>query len=135
MGIGYEIEVVFDALPDDAYIGHIILVDPTLQTISNVNAVTVWAQLDPVSFAKPQDLPVGLTASVEIIGGRTTDAVLVPVEALRQISPGEYSVFVMENGEPKLRLVTVGLMDYTSAEIVNGLEAGEIVTTGIVETK
>lgn len=135
VGIGYEIEVVFDALPDDVYIGYVILVDPTLQTVSNVNAVTVWAQLDPESFAKPQDLPVGLTASVEVIGGRTTEAVLVPVEALREISPGEYSVFVMEDGEPKLRLVTVGLMDYTSAEIVAGLETGETVTTGIVETK
>ena len=135
VGIGYEIEVIFDALPDDVYTGHVILVDPTLQTVSNVNAVTVWAQLDQESFAKPQDLPVGLNASVEVIGGRTTEAVLVPVEALREISPGEYSVFVMEDGEPKLRLVTVGLMDYTSAEIVEGLDAGDIVTTGIVETK
>jgi len=35
----------------------------------------------------------------------------------------------------RLRFVTVGLMDYTSAEITSGLQAGEIVTTGIVETK
>jgi len=56
------------------------------------------------------------------------------VEALREISPGEYAVFVMTNGQPKLRVVTVGLMDYTSAEITSGLEAGEIVTTGTVET-
>jgi hypothetical protein len=41
----------------------------------------------------------------------------------------------MEGSEPKLRVVTVGLMDYTSAEITSGLEAGEIVTTGIVATQ
>jgi hypothetical protein len=40
----------------------------------------------------------------------------------------------MEAGEPKLRVVTVGLMDYTSAEILSGLSAGEIVTTGVVDT-
>jgi hypothetical protein len=40
----------------------------------------------------------------------------------------------MEAGEPKLRIVTVGLMDYTSAEILTGLTAGEVVTTGVVET-
>jgi len=29
----------------------------------------------------------------------------------------------------------VGLMDFTYAEIIEGLEAGEIVTTGIVATE
>jgi len=71
---------------------------------------------------------------VEVIGGRAENAVLVPVEALREIDTGEYAVFVMENGEPVLRNVTVGLMDYTSAEITSGLEAGEEVTTGEVAT-
>jgi len=135
VGLGYEIEVIFDALPDDIYTGHVIRVDPNLETVSNINAVRVLAQLDSESFAKPQDFPVGMNASVEVIGGRTEGAVLIPVEALREIAPGEYSVFVMENGEPKLRIVTVGLMDYTSAEIIEGVEVGDSVTTGIVETK
>jgi len=135
VGLGYEIEVVFDALPDDVYLGKIFQVDPSLETVSNVNAVRVLAQLDPQSFAKPQDFPVGMNASVEVIGGRAEGAVLVPVEALREISPGEYAVFVMEGGEPVLRIVTVGLMDYTSAQIIEGLDAGEVITTGIVETK
>jgi HlyD family secretion protein len=135
VGLGYEIDVVFDALPDDVYTGHVTQIDPSLQTVSNVNAVRVLAQLAPESFAKPQDLPVGLNASVEVIGGRTEGAVLVPVEALREISPGEYGVFVMEAGEPRLRMVTVGLMDYTSAEIIEGVEVGDVVTTGIVATK
>jgi multidrug efflux pump subunit AcrA (membrane-fusion protein) len=135
VGLGYEIEVVFDALPDDLYTGYVIQVDPSLQSVSNVQAVRVLAQLDPESFAKPQDLPVGLNASVEVIGGRTSDAVLVPVEALREIAPGEYAVFVMEGGEPKLRMVTVGLMDFISAEIIDGIDVGDIVTTGIVDTE
>jgi hypothetical protein len=41
----------------------------------------------------------------------------------------------MEDGEPRLRVVTVGLMDYTSAEITSGLGAGEVVTTGVVDTE
>jgi HlyD family secretion protein len=136
VGIGYEIEVVFDALPEDIYTGTVIQVDPTLQSQFNVQTIRALARLNPESFAKPQDLPIGLTASVEVIGGRTTNAVLVPVEALREIAPGEYAVFVlMENSEPALRLVTVGLMDFTSAEIITGLEVGEIVTTGIVDTQ
>jgi HlyD family secretion protein len=134
VAVGYEVEVVFDSLPDDTYVGHVTEVSPSLQTVGNVDAVLAWVQLDADSFTKPQSLPVGSNASVDVIGGRTQNAVLVPVEAVREIGPDEYAVFVMEDGEPKLRVVTVGLMDYTSAEILTGLSAGEIVTTGVVET-
>jgi hypothetical protein len=41
---------------------------------------------------------------------------------------------VLENGEPVIRIVEVGIQDFTSAEIRSGLDVGEIVTTGIVET-
>lgn len=132
--VGYEVEVVFDSLPDETFTGHVTEVSPSLQSVSNVDAVLAWVQLDADSFSKPQPLPVGSNASVDVIGGRTQNAVLVPVEAVREIGPGEYAVFVMENGEPRLRVVTVGLMDYTSAEILTGLQAGETVTTGVVET-
>jgi HlyD family secretion protein len=42
---------------------------------------------------------------------------------------------VLEDGEPKLRVVEVGIMDFTYAEIISGLEVGDVVTTGIVETE
>ncbi|MGB5846551.1 MAG: efflux RND transporter periplasmic adaptor subunit [Anaerolineales bacterium] len=134
VAVGFEVEVVFDSLPDDMFTGHVTEVSPSLQTVSNVDAVLAWVQLDAESFSKPQSLPVGSNASVDVIGGRTQNTVLVPVEAVREIGPDEYAVFVMEDGEPRLRIVTVGLMDYTSAEILTGLSAGEIVTTGVVET-
>jgi multidrug efflux pump subunit AcrA (membrane-fusion protein) len=134
IGVGYQANVVFDALPDNTFTGHITEVDPSLQTVSNVTTVVAKVQLDGESFAKPQALPVGSNATVDVIAGQTQNAVLVPVEALREISPGEYGVFVMQNGEPRLRVVSVGLMDFTTAEITNGLQAGEIVTTGVVET-
>ena len=135
VAVGYEADVVFDSLPDDTYVGHVIQVSPSLETVSNVATVVAVVQLDSDSYAKPLSLPVGSNATVDVIGGRAENAVLVPVEALREISSGEYGVFVMENGEPTLRLVTVGLMDYTYAEITSGLEAGETVTTGEVATK
>ena len=42
---------------------------------------------------------------------------------------------IMENDEPKLTFVEVGLQDFTFAEILSGVEAGDIVTTGLVETE
>ncbi|MCA9978799.1 MAG: efflux RND transporter periplasmic adaptor subunit, partial [Anaerolineales bacterium] len=135
IGVDYEVDVYFDALPDDVFTGHVVQVDPQLSVVSNVTTVRDVVQLDTESFAKPQNLPVGMNATVDVIGGRAEGALLVPVEALRELSPGEYAVFVMENGEPVLRFVEVGIMDFTYAEIISGLELGETVTTGIVETQ
>ena len=80
-------------------------------------------------------LPVGVEAAIDVISGQATNAVLVPVEALHKLSDNSYTVFVMENGKPVLRTVVVGLQDDTYAEIKSGLKAGEVVTTGVVETK
>ncbi len=133
--VGIEAEIVFDSLPDDTFTGHITEVSPSLESVSGVDTVVALVQLDADSFSKPLTLPVGSNASVEVIGGRAENAVLVPVEAVREIGPDEYAVFVVEDGEPKLRIVTVGLMDYTSAEILSGLKAGDVVTTGVVATE
>jgi HlyD family secretion protein len=134
VGVGFDVEVIFDALPDDMFTGEVVQIDPQLVNDSGVTAVRALVRLDESSFAKPQTLPVGMNATVDVIGGRAENAVLVPVEALRELAPGEFAVFVMEDGEPKLRIVEVGLMDFTFAEIVSGLDAGETVSTGIIDT-
>lgn len=132
VGLGYEVDVTFDALPDETFTGTVIQVDPQLQTVSNVTAVRALVELD---YNKPQPLPIGLNANIDVIGGRATNAMLVPVEALRETSPGQYAVFVMNGDEPELTFVEVGLMDYTFAEIISGVEVGDTVTTGIIETQ
>ena len=128
--------MIFDAFPDDIFIGHVIEVDPSLYESGNITTIKTLVELDVESFSKPRSLPIGLNAAVDVIGGRAENAVLIPVEALRELGPDEYAVFVVTgDNEPKLRMVEVGIMDYTSAEIISGLEAGEIVTTGIVATE
>lgn len=132
--VGYEAEVVFDSLPDSTFSGRVISVDPSLQTVSNIDTIVAQVKLDVDPSSQPFSLPMGSNASVDVIGGRVENAVLIPVEALRDLGDGEYAVFVMQNGESRLRVVTVGLLDYTTAAITDGLEAGEVVTTGVVET-
>ncbi len=136
IGVGFEVEVVFDALPDDVFTGHVVQVDPGLVTVSGVPMVRALAQLDQSSYAKPQALPIGANAAIDVIGGRAENALLVPVEALNEIAPGKYAVFVMDptHAEPVFTLVEVGLMDYSFAEIISGVDLGDVVTTGIVET-
>lgn len=134
IGVGYEVQVVFDALPNQTFTGHVVSVDPSLVSSMNVTAVRGIVTLDADSFAKPQTLPIGLSASVEVISSQANNVLLVPVEAVREISTGTYGVFVMENGQPTLKIVEVGLEDYTYAEIKSGLNEGDVVTTGVVET-
>ncbi len=131
--VGYPVEVTFDILPEKTFNGEVTQVDPGLYTSngsSAVHAVVKLTGIDPATF----NLPLGTSASVDVIGGRAENAVLVPVEALHQAGD-QYTVFVMENGTPTLRVVEVGLQDSLYAQITSGLNAGDVVTTGITETK
>ncbi len=131
--VGYDVEVTFDIVPDQVFKGTVTSIYPTLDTESSNSAlVHITARLDaPITY----ELPSGSAASVDVVGGRAENAVLVPVEALHEIEDGKYTLFVMENGNLRLRSVEVGLQDLTKAEITSGLSAGDIVTTGVVKTK
>jgi HlyD family secretion protein len=131
--VGYEVEVTFDIIPDQVFNGTVTGVYPTLDTTSSNSAlVRITARLDE-SIA--YELPAGSAASVDVVGGQAENAVLVPVEALHEVGEGKYTLFVMKDGQLRLRVVEVGLQDLTKAEIISGLSAGDIVTTGVVETK
>ncbi len=133
--VGNEVDVVFDALPDLTFTGHVQQVDPSLTQSMNSSLVHAVAILDG---EKPQDLskmPTGLNASVDVIAGRADNVLLVPIEALREIDTDTYAVFVVQaDGSLKLQPVEVGLQDLTWAEIKSGLQAGQVVSTGLVET-
>lgn len=132
--VGYEVEVIFDAFDTEIFTGKVISITPELVKNGNVVYAHGLVALDASSFGKPFNLPLGLNASIDVIGGRSENTMLIPIEALRPLGDGSYAVFVVENGTPTLRMVEVGLTDFTSAEIISGLKVGEEVTTGIVET-
>ena len=126
--VGYAANITFDALPDQSFTGKVTVVYPTLDTSSNSPLVHVTVKLTEVVSS---DLPVGATAAVDVISGQANDAVLIPVEALHQASPGKYGVFVRTNGQLRLRMIDVGLQDPSYAEVTSGLQVGDVVTTGI----
>ena len=80
--VGYPVEVVFDILPDVTLKGNITRVDPALTSEAGslyIHAVVL------LTDRLPGSLPAGTGATVDVIGGQREDAVLVPVEALREI--------------------------------------------------
>ncbi len=130
---GNRVTFTFDAYPDLPMEGEVINVEPTLKTVDGTPVVVVWAKLTN----EPEAVILsGMTVDVEVIAGETRGALIVPIQALRELSAGSYAVFVVQSdGQLKLTPVEVGLRDYASAEILSGLNAGDVVSTGTVETK
>ena len=134
VAVDHNVTVVFDAYPDREFSGSVIRVDPVLATVDGTSAVQAWASLEDAG--DDVMLPAGLTAEVELIAGEAYKTLLVPVQALRELAPGQYAVFVVEqDGQLKLRPVEVGLRDFANAQILSGLEQGEVISTGTVETE
>ena len=130
--VGNKTIITFDAFPDIVLDGEIVSVEKALQTVDGTPVIVSLIDFDPT------DLPIlsGMSVDVEIVGGEALDALLIPIQALREVAPGSYAVFIVEtDGSLTLTPVKVGLRDFANAEILSGLEPGDIVSTGIVETK
>ena len=129
--VGNTANIVFDALPDQTLTGKVIQVNPALDTSSGSSVVSGLVQLDPTNA----DLLIGMGASVDVIAAQTQNAVLVPIAALHEYTPGKYAVFVMRNGKLTAQFVEVGLQDLVNAEIKSGLQPGDVVSTGLLGTR
>jgi HlyD family secretion protein len=128
--VGNPVNIIFEAFPDDTFTGAVIQVDPVLVTVDNTSAVQAWASID----IDQDTLFSGMTADVEVIAAESRDTLLVPTQALRELPSGQQAVFVIDaSGEIEMRPVEVGLTDFANAEILSGLELGEIVSLGETE--
>ncbi len=134
MKIGLPVRVTFDAYPDQVFDGTIDRIDPELAIIDGSPAVSAWATLEP-STSETLFLS-GMTAEVEVVAGEAKGTVLVPAQALRELSAGSYAVFMVQSDSSlKLTPVTIGLRDLANVQILSGLKAGDVISTGVVETK
>ena len=132
VAVGNQAEVSFDALPDQTFTGQVTQVDTELYQSNNTSVVKGIAQLD--STSGQFELPIGASASIEIIHARADNVVLVPIEALHETAPGKYVVFLDENGTLTQRDVEIGLQDEIYAEVKSGLQVGDVVSTDPVST-
>jgi RND family efflux transporter MFP subunit len=74
-------------------------------------------------------LKAGVFALVEIAPQAKADALVVPREAIRS-EEGRTRVFTIEDGRATPRLVSVGVVSASDAEILDGLEDGAPVIVG-----
>ncbi len=131
--VGTAVEITFDDLRDKVFTGKITQVDGALYDSNGSEVVRGEVSLD--SAYADLNLPVGASASVVVVAQRAQNAIYIPVEALHDLGSGQYAVFVMTNGKPQVRTVDIGMRTSTYVQVTSGLEAGDVVTTGITKTK
>jgi RND family efflux transporter MFP subunit len=129
VAVGNVVSMTFESFGDRYFTGKVLRVEPALVTEGNTQALQVYASVDTPS--EPTTFLSGMSAEVTVIAQEAHNAALVPLEALRELTTGEYSVFVVkDDGTLELRSVQVGLKDLVNAAITSGVTPGEVVSLG-----
>jgi len=133
LSVGSPVIYTFDAYPDAIVEGAVVSIEPALQNIEGSPVLVAWGSIPEQQIIK---LLLGMTVDVELIAGEAENALIIPIQALRELDPNSYAVFVVQpDGSLKFTPVTIGLKDFANAVVLSGLKAGDIVSTGTVETK
>ena len=133
VAVGNRVTFMFDAYQNQPVSGEVVVVEPTLQVVDGTPVIVVWASLPAETDF---NLMSGMTVDAEVIAGESLQTLIVPVQALRELAPDSYAVFIVDaNGQLVMTPVTVGLRDFANAEILSGVKIGDVVSTGTVETK
>ncbi|NND92538.1 MAG: efflux RND transporter periplasmic adaptor subunit [Granulosicoccus sp.] len=95
---------------------------PTVTDVSG-QGKTVAVRMFPGKAAP--SLLLGQEVDVDVSLQRVDDILIVPLQALQEVSPGEFRAFVLDGGRARERPVTIGLTSLDDAELVDGLAEGD----------
>ena len=122
VSLGSETRVSMQAFPQRVLEGSVIEILPDADRVKKTFLVKVKLS-DP-----PSGLRSGMTAEVNIIASKHTDALIAPGEAISS----DGTAWVVRNGRVQRQAVKVGLRDLGSAEILSGLAEGdELLVSGL----
>lgn len=170
LAMGQEAEVRVDAMDGVKIKGHVTEIGSSALPRGGTSAAATSSSNQAKDFKitvtlddPPTGLRPGLNATADIITGRKTQVVAVPIQAVvvREVAPdgkvvereepkpGEAAevqaaprakgeekdgVFVVSDGKAVFRPVKTGLMGETDIEIVDGLKPGEKIVVGSYKT-
>lgn len=123
--VGQNVVIEVDAIADDLFEG-------TVSSISPVPVVAAGLVLYEVTISPviPADagVMVGMSATADIMIAESRDTLLVPERAIGRDEQGNPIVWVSVDGQREERAVVVGISDGFQAEILEGLEEGDMVS-------
>lgn len=119
---GQSLQISLDAFPDRIYDGRIYAINPLVDT--NGRAIVIRAHVkNSESRLRP-----GMFARVRLLLDEKSDALVVPEQALMPQGDDQY-VFKVVDGRAQRVKVGIGQRRDGRVEIVQGLQAGELIVT------
>jgi HlyD family secretion protein len=128
--VGCDAQVTFNSIPGHIFNGQVTQITPTLVTVRGYNVLQGQVQLAKDATVAKTTLPLGLSATADVICNQATNVLLAPVDGLHTDQNGKYFVYVLNSaGKPVKTAVEIGLANFTSAEVQSGLKLGDLVIT------
>lgn len=121
--IDQQASLIFDAWPNEIFIGKITEISPVLDPITRTMGVTLVLN-PPDDRIKP-----GMYTRIKLITEEKEDVLVVPHYAIVNRSDNTFVFIAQENDTVQIQSVTTGLRVDDKIEISSGLKVGDIVIT------
>jgi len=123
--VGQSAVIEVDAIADDLFEGTVTSISP----VPVIEAGLVLYEVT-ISLTIPADAGVmlGMSATADIMIEQSQDTLLVPERAVGRDEQGNSIVWVSVNGQLEARAVVIGISDGLQAEILEGLNEGDMVS-------
>ena len=126
---GQTLQVSLDALPDKAYDGRIVAINPLID--ANGRSIVIRAQVQN----REGTLRPGMFARVRLFTSGLKDTLVVPEESLFPIGDDKFVYKVVE-GKATRQKIEIGARREGRVEVVNGLVPDDVVVTaGVVKLR
>lgn len=125
LSVGQKVDVEVTSVSDETVEGTITEIDKTGTSDSGVTTYTATVQID-----KTEGMLAGMSASASITIESVDNALIIPVDALKQTSSTAYvyTSYDTENGKlDGMTEVEVGISNSSYVEIKSGLKEGDVV--------
>jgi HlyD family secretion protein len=128
--LGQKANVTSDVFKDESFTGSVSKISMEGKNQNGVTTYDVTVLLD-----ERKALMSGMNVDIEILADNRSDTIIVPVDAIRK-SNGSYMVTVRdESGNASDIEVKLGIANKNFAEVVNGINEGDIIVYGKIQNK
>ncbi len=128
LAVGEPVTIVWAALPNRVWHGHVIRTPSTIITYGTRNVGEALVSVDDAD----ETLLPNTNVTITVVLKDLKNVLLVPREALRIDDSGDY-VFGVDDGHLKRIPVTIGALNLMKVQIVSGLHPGDTLALSAVD--
>jgi RND family efflux transporter MFP subunit len=121
---GQQVDVEVEAVPGLKMKGTVERIAPQATIKNNIKGFATQIRLKNLD----ERVRPGMTANMTIPLQSAQNAVSIPIAAIFSDQGDRYAYVKKETGEFELRPIQIGVADFQYAEVLNGLQAGEVVS-------